>query len=127
MLKRIINYFKPDLPIKRISEEKIPKMYKQNRWKVLEASFIGYAAFYLVRNNLSTVAKEMGSVLHYDYSMIGDILAISAISYGLGKFLMGALSDRSNPRKFMAFGLLLSAILNFTFGASASFPVHLFL
>ena len=127
MLKKILNYFSPDPPIERLSEEQIPKQYKQNRWRVLEASFLGYAAFYLVRNNLSTVAKEMGSALHYDYSMIGDILAISAISYGVGKFLMGALSDRSNPRKFMAFGLLLSAILNFSFGATNSFPIHLFL
>lgn len=127
MLKKILNYFSPDPPIERLSEEQIPKQYKQNRWRVLEASFLGYAAFYLVRNNLSTVAKEMGSALHYDYSMIGDILAISAISYGVGKFLMGALSDRSNPRKFMAFGLLFSAILNFSFGATNSFSIHLFL
>ena len=28
--------------------------------------FLGYATFYLVRNNLSTVAKEMEDALHYD-------------------------------------------------------------
>ena len=108
-------------------KEQIPKLYKKNRWQVLEASFIGYAAFYLVRNNLSTVAKDIEGALHYDYSMIGNILAVSAISYGVGKFFMGLLSDRSNPRKFMAFGLLFSAILNFAFGAIPNYGVHLFL
>ena len=127
MFEKIINYFKPDPHIERVPEDQIPKLYKQSRWRVLEASFIGYATFYLVRNNLSTVAKDIEGALHYDYSMIGNILAISAISYGVGKFFMGLLSDRSNPRKFMAFGLLLSAILNFAFGAIPNYGIHLFL
>ena len=59
--------------------------------------------------------------------MIGDILAITAISYGLSKFLMGSVSDRSDARKFIVSGLLLSAICNFAFGASASYHLHLFL
>ena len=127
MLKKIIDYFKPDPHVERISEDNIKPAYKRNRWRVLESTFLGYATFYLVRNNLATVAKDIEGALSYDYSMIGDILAISAICYGLGKFLMGSLSDRSNPRKFMAFGLLISAILNFSFGSFANYYVHLFL
>jgi OPA family glycerol-3-phosphate transporter-like MFS transporter len=90
----------------------------------MEATFLGYAAFYLVRNNLSVVAKDMGDALNYQYSDIGTLLATTALSYGVGKFVMGALSDRSNPRVFMAFGLLATAILNFAFGSVASFPIH---
>ncbi len=127
MLKKIINYFKPDPHIKRVPQDKIKPLYKSNRWRVLESTFLGYATFYIVRNNLATVAKDIEGALSYDYSMIGDILAVSAICYGLGKFLMGSLSDRSNPRKFMAFGLLVSAILNFSFGSVADYSVHLFL
>ncbi len=127
MFTKFINYFKPDPHIDRIPDSKIPQAFKRNRWNVLEASFMGYATFYIVRNNFSTVAKDIETALHYDYSMIGNILAVSAISYGIGKFLMGSLSDRSNPRKFMAFGLLLSAILNFTFGALNNYYMHLFL
>ena len=57
--------------------------------------------------------------------MLGNILAISAFSYGLGKFVLGAVSDRSNPRVFMACGLLFTALCNFAFGSVASYPVHL--
>ena len=32
------------------------------------------------------------------------MLAMTAIAYGVGKFLMGAWSDRSNPRYFMPAG-----------------------
>jgi len=91
----------------------------------MEATFIGYSTFYLVRNNLAVVAKDMQGALRYDEGMIGSILAITAITYGLGKFIMGAVSDRSNPRTFMASGLLATAICNFVFGGTASFPLHL--
>ncbi len=76
---------------------------------------------------LSTVAKDVGTALAYDHNMIGNILALSAISYGLGKFLMGSLSDRSDPRKFMASGLLLTGLVNFAFGGVGVYWIHLFL
>ena len=93
----------------------------------MEATFIGYATFYLVRNNLSAVAKDIQGALHYNHDMIGSILAVTAIAYGLGKFLMGSLSDRSDTRKFMATGMLLTAICNFAFGSVGNYSVHLML
>jgi OPA family glycerol-3-phosphate transporter-like MFS transporter len=95
------------------------------RWRILESTFIGYATFYLVRNNLPVVSKEMGQALHYTKGQIGDILALSVIIYGLGRFIMGSLSDRSNPRYFMPLGLLLTAICNFAFAAASSYHIHL--
>ena len=41
----------------------------------MESTFLGYGMFYLVRNNLSPVAKEIEGALHYTHSTIGDILA----------------------------------------------------
>lgn len=117
--------FEPDPHIPMMPADKVKKAYKNLRWRVLESTFIGYAMFYLVRNNLSTVAKDMEVALYYDKEMIGNILAITAISYGVGKFVLGALSDRSNPRKFMAVGLFLSALINFIFGGVANYGVHL--
>ncbi len=115
----------PHRPILPASQVK--KLYPRYRWSTLESTFIGYAVFYLVRNNLSTVAKDIEGALHYDHSMIGNILAISALSYGLGKFLLGAVSDRSDARKFMALGLVLTAACNFIFGGIANYSLHLFL
>lgn len=127
MLNELKNYFYPN-PHQTIKpQDEVQKLYPQYRWRVLESTFIGYAVFYLVRNNLSTVVKDIEGALFYDHNMIGSILAVSSISYGIGKFLMGSLSDRSNPRKFMAFGLLLTALCNFLFGSVASYQLHLFL
>lgn len=127
MIAKIFNWFKPDPAIERVPQGEVDHLYKSNRWRVLESTFLGYAMFYLVRNNLSTVAKDIEGALGYDYNMIGNILALSAIAYGLGKFLNGSLSDRSNPRKFMALGLLLTGLLNFAFGSVQSYGIHLFL
>lgn len=117
--------FAPAPQIERLPEVEIRRLYPRYRWRIMESTYLGYAAFYLVRNNLSVVAKDIEGSLHYQHSDIGSLLAATAISYGIGKFVMGAISDRSNPRIFMAFGLLLTSLLNFAFGGVASFPVHL--
>jgi len=127
MLSSIRSYFAAAPHIPRLPDEKVKREYPLFRWRVLEATFLGYAVFYLVRNNLSVVAKDMRGSLGYTDSMIGDILAVTALSYGLGKFLMGAVSDRSDARKFMALGLLMTAICNFAFGATNNYTMHLIL
>jgi OPA family glycerol-3-phosphate transporter-like MFS transporter len=109
----------------RRPDEEVRRLYPKLRWQILESTFIGYATFYLVRNNLPVVAKEMGQAVGYGKGQIGDLIAATAIAYGIGKFLMGAWSDRSNPRYFMALGLLLTAFCNFAFGASSSYGLHL--
>ncbi len=67
----------------------------------------------------------MEGALGYSRGEIGDFLAITAITYGIGKFLMGAVSDRCNPRAFMAAGLFLTALCNFAFGSVAEYHWHL--
>jgi len=115
----------PAAHIARLPETQVKQLYPKLRWRILESTFIGYATFYLVRNNLPVVSKEMGQALHYSKGQIGDILALSVITYGLGRFFMGSISDRSNPRYFMPIGLLLTAFCNFAFATAGSYPVHL--
>lgn len=103
------------------------RLYPRFRWQILEATFIGYATYYLGRKNLPDVSKETGEALAYSKDQVGNRLALTAPSYGVGKFLMGAWSDRSNPRYFMPLGLLLTALCNFLFGSVASDPAHLLL
>jgi len=111
--------------IARVSAEQAQKIYPKLRWQILESTFIGYAAFYLVRNNLPVVSKEMGQALVLSKDQIGDLLALMVAVYGLGRFVMGSLSDRSNPRYFRALGLLATAACNFAFAAVHSYPAHL--
>ncbi|HWI56798.1 MAG TPA: MFS transporter [Bacillota bacterium] len=126
-LAGLLHWFRPAPAIPRRSAEEIQRLYPRCRWQVFEAAFIAYATFYIVRNNFAPISKEMGAALHYDKAMIGDILAGTAIAYGLGKFVMGYLADRSDARKYVAVGMLLTAVLNFLFAATTSYWGHLFL
>jgi len=84
---------------------------------VFAGIFVGYAAFYLVRNNLALAIPDLLE-LHPEYSKaaLGTALTGLSIAYGLSKFLMGSVSDRSNPRYFLPLGLLLSAGIMFISG-----------
>lgn len=126
-MKSILRVFAPAPEIERLPEDKIPKTYNRFRWRILESTFFGYATFYLVRNNLPLISKEMGTDLQYTDSMVGDLFLATAIAYGVGKFIMGILSDRSNPRVFMATGLAITAIINLIFGNATNHTVHIIL
>jgi OPA family glycerol-3-phosphate transporter-like MFS transporter len=123
--RSMLQWLAPPPPAAPLPPDDVRRLYPWYRWRALEATFLGYAMYYLVRNNISVVTLEMQDSLGYSKAMLGRIVAVTALSYGLSKFLMGAVSDRSDPRKFMAIGLLLSAICNFAFGASADYSVHI--
>ena len=97
---------KPELPA-----EKIDKEYKSMRLKVFLGIYLGYAAYYLVRKNLSFAGADMMAQGYLDTSGVGDAMAGLPIAYAVSKFLMGGLSDRSDARKFLTFGLIISAIV----------------
>jgi OPA family glycerol-3-phosphate transporter-like MFS transporter len=128
LLDPLRRFFAPPPHVTPLPESEVNRFYPRYRWRALEATFLGYAAYYLLRsNNLSVVAVELKDSLGYSREMIGDFIAIAALTYGLSKFLMGAVSDRSDARKFMATGLLLTALCNFAFGATHGYHTHLWL
>jgi OPA family glycerol-3-phosphate transporter-like MFS transporter len=91
--------------------------YKRLRRQVFVAIYVGYAAYYLVRMNLSLAGPDiLREYPGYTKAQLGLAMTALAIAYGLSKFLMGAVSDRSNPRWFMPLGLLLSASVTASFG-----------
>jgi OPA family glycerol-3-phosphate transporter-like MFS transporter len=97
--------------------DRIDPVYRRLRGQVFAGIFLGYAGYYLVRNNL---ALAMPDVLreHPEYSkaMLGTALTALSVAYGISKFLMGSVSDRSNPRVFLPLGLLLSSAIVFLCG-----------
>lgn len=61
--------------------------------------------------------------LHFDKGQLGLLGSILYIMYGISKFASGVLSDRSNPRYFMAFGLMMTGVVTIIFGLSSAFWV----
>jgi len=124
---RLFGWFAPAPPAPRKTEAEVRALYPRYRGRVFEAAFLAYATFYVVRNNFAPVAKEIGAALDYDKAMIGDILAGTALAYGVGKLVMGFLADRSDARKYMAVAMLFTAALNFGFCTASHYGWHLFL
>src|SRR5690349_5613401 len=100
MFASLIAWFRP-APPQPLRRAEVERLYPAYRWRIFEAAFVAYATFYIVRNNFAPVSKEIGAALHYDKDMIGNILAGTAIAYGLGKFVMGYFADRSDARKYV--------------------------
>jgi OPA family glycerol-3-phosphate transporter-like MFS transporter len=107
--------FQPPAHQPLIDKDKIDPVYKKMRLQVFLGIFLGYAGYYFVRKNFSLAMpnlKEQG----FDESDLGLALSGVSIAYGLSKFLMGNLSDRSNARYFMVAGLILSALTMIAMG-----------
>ncbi|MGN6402300.1 MAG: glycerol-3-phosphate transporter, partial [Flavisolibacter sp.] len=98
-----------------LHEKRIDPAYKKLRLQVFIGIFVGYAGYYLVRKNFS---MAMPDLIERGYSKAELGLALSGVSiaYGLSKFIMGSVSDRSNARVFLSIGLVLSALTMIVMG-----------
>ena len=90
------------------------------RIRILYATIIGYAAFYLVRQNFSMAMPGIMEEFGFSKIDLGMIASAFSIIYGLGKFINGYFSDRSDARYFMSIGLFLSAVISFFMGFGSS-------
>jgi glycerol-3-phosphate transporter len=102
------------------NDASIGKAYSYWRLRIMYSMMLGYAAFYLVRQNFTMAIPFFQSELGYSKTEIGQIMTTGAIIYGLGKGIAGLLSDKSNARYFMSAGLFLSAIVSFFLGFGES-------
>lgn len=111
----MLGIFAPAAHSAPLPADRIDPVYRRLRWQIFAGIFIGYAGYYLLRKNFSLAMPylvEQG----YSRGELGVALSAVAIAYGLSKFLMGLVSDRSNPRYFLPFGLAMSALVMLLFG-----------
>ncbi|MFC6788981.1 glycerol-3-phosphate transporter [Methylobacterium komagatae] len=111
----MIGFLAPAAHKPPIPSDRVDATYQRLRWQIFAGIFLGYAGYYLLRKNFSLAMPylvEQG----YSRGELGTALSAVAIAYGLSKFLMGMVSDRSNPRYFLPLGLVLSALVMFLFG-----------
>lgn len=117
----MFNFLKPPPPKELLPKGKIGPAYKRLRLQVFLGAFFGYAGYYLVRKNLALAIPGMiqpaeKGGLGYNKFELGIALSAISIAYAFSKFLMGSLSDRSDARKFLVIGLVLSALLMMSVG-----------
>jgi sugar phosphate permease len=82
------------------------KVFSYWRFRTMYSIMLGYAAFYLVRQNFSFAIPSICSEFGYTKQDIGMVLTIGAVLYGVGKGLFGLLGDRYSARYIMVIGPL---------------------
>lgn len=108
------------MPAQEALKPTVEERYKYWRLRILYSMIFGYAAFYLVRQNFSMALPVISAEFGYTKTQLGAIITIWSIIYGVGKFINGYFSDRSNARYFMTIGLLGAAVTSFFMGFGES-------
>jgi OPA family glycerol-3-phosphate transporter-like MFS transporter len=90
----------------------VDREYRRHRRSAYAGIFVGYASYYLVRNTLALAVPDiLKEFPQYTKADLGWALTGLSVSYGVSKFLMGSVSDRSNPKYFLPIGLLISCAI----------------
>ncbi|MDR3241634.1 MAG: MFS transporter [Lactobacillaceae bacterium] len=116
----------PDAKVK-VPAGKVATQYKWHQAGVLFSAVVGYIGYYIIRLIFTTEQTDIMKNYHFSTADIGLVLACFGVGYGISKLFMGALSDKSNPRYYLAAGLMGSAILNIILGSTKNLYVMMFL
>lgn len=116
-----LNVLKPAPFVEEIQgETEVKEKYRYWRIRTFYSMYIGYAFYYFTRKSFTFAMPALSQSLGFDKAELGMLGSVLSISYGVSKFLSGILGDRSNPRYFMAIGLILSGFFNLCFGMSST-------
>jgi sugar phosphate permease len=96
------------------------KRYTNLQLQILFFSIVGYATFYLLRQNFSIAIFEIEKEFKYSKTNLGWILTIFSITYGIGRLINGYICDHLSARIFIVLGLLGSAITNIFIGFTST-------
>lgn len=107
--------------IKEIEDpEIVAEKYKYWRIRIFYGMFVGYIFYYFTRKSFTFAMPALIADLGFSKAQLGLLGSVLYISYGISKFVSGILSDQSNPRFFMAFGLIITGLTNIFFGLSST-------
>src|SRR6188508_73007 len=102
----------PAVSVPAVAAADVDSTYRRLRIQVFAGIFVGYAAYYLVRNNLALAIPDiLREYPQHSKAELGTALTGLSIAYGVSKFLMGSVSDRSNAKYFLPLGLILSCAI----------------
>ncbi len=101
-------------------ENQVNALYRYWRIHMMIGLYAGYTAFYFTRKSFNFAMPAMLEELSMTKADVGILSTLFYVTYGISKFISGMMSDRSNPRYFMAIGLIITGIINIFFGFSNS-------
>ena len=119
LLKQLIKFYHISTPATPLKKDK--KKLKRLQWATFLSATAGYGIYYVCRLSLNVVKKPIVEEGIFSETELGIIGAVLFFTYAIGKFTNGFLADRSNIRRFMSTGLLITALANLCLGFTHSF------
>lgn len=104
-----------------IAPSEVEQAYAKLKWRALFGVFIGYIAYYFVRNNFALSTPYLMKAMNLSKTDIGLLSSCMLITYGISKGVMSSLADKCNPKYYMICGLLLSCVVNVLMGFSSAY------
>jgi len=118
----MLQYFKKSKPLDfNLVTTDQQFFYKKLKWQVFISATLGYGLYYVCRLSLNVVKKPIVDAGILTESELGIIGSALFFSYAIGKLSNGFLADYSNIKRFMATGLLISALANLIMGFTDTF------
>ena len=108
-----INFFKTSAPAPLrtdLDAQGQKKYHRSLAFQSFIAGTLGYSFYYVCRAALNVMKKPIIDSGLLDADQLGTIGAVTLATYAVGKFVNGFLADHSNIKRFMAAGLIMSAL-----------------
>ena len=113
----ILDFFKAGGPAAvKVPAEKVDQTYKRLRFQSFMAGTLGYALYYVCRLSMGVMKQPLIDAGLLNATQLGIIGACLYWAYAIMKLINGFLADSSNIKRFMALGLTVSVLMNFTMG-----------
>jgi OPA family sugar phosphate sensor protein UhpC-like MFS transporter len=121
----IIDFFKISTPASTPAGDDAAsqRRFKQIRFATFLSATVGYALYYVCRLSMNIVRKPIVDEGVFTEKELGIIGSCLFFVYAVGKMANGFLADRCNVRRFMAVGLLGTALVNLLLGFTNMFIV----
>lgn len=115
----MLKFFARGLDQPQIQDPKtIDRLYRKKRTALMLSITLGYAFYYTCRLGLSIVKKPLIDAGIFTPVDLGVIGSATFYGYAAGKLINGFLTDHTNIKRFLPFGLLVSALINIVMGLS---------
>ncbi len=106
----------------------LPPLQKEQiywRWRILIATYLSYAGYYLCRKGYSVCKKTIGDEFSLNATELAHIWTAFLICYMAGQFLNGLLGRKLGPRLLLLTGMAISLGCNIVFGFSNSYETFI--
>lgn len=120
LVSRITDFYRISAPAQ---DKASSDNFKRLRWATFLSATLGYAIYYVCRLSMNIVRKPIVDDGVFTETELGIIGSCLFFVYAVGKMANGFLADRCNARRFLATGLLFTAVINLVLGMTSMFWV----